>query len=546
MLFLGKQIQERVKNFGWKRSPLIFTLYEEELQMLAWVALALLVAGALTMRLYHLDVPFDRDGYDEGVYWQSLLAMRSGRGLYRPIFYAQPPFFLLSVFPGFILFGGTLWAARLSVALLSLLGLLALYLLGRTLSGRAGGFTALLLLLVSPLYLTGSQTLQAEIPSLAFTLLAVSCAFLWWQRPDGLRGIYLAALTGAMLALSIGCKLSGLSTLVPIALLVAGRIWQIARGQAGTDRKSWLPLLAGPGVALLTLLVLVLPFAGVFAALWSDVVSFHTMAAHVMKGDPGSNYRFIKEATPLSLVVASLYGAMTALLRRDWRVLVLLAWLLASFCFLLRQSPLFYHHMVTLIPPLIALAILGLAPPGAYKGLFPRERFARFHLKIVTFLFPLLACALILRAALPAFHQELDRYAADAARTVSTNADREKDQRVVQALRQAITPNQWVITDAQFLAALASRRVPPWLVDTSYVRIATGYLDLARLQRIAANPRVHAILFYTHRFRLSEVQGFHAWVARHFLLVHVFGVDEYGSLQELWVRQALHSITGDR
>ncbi len=57
--------------------------------VLVWgIALALFVL-AVGMRLYHLGLPFDRDGYDEGVYWQSLRAMSAGHTLYQQIFYSQ-------------------------------------------------------------------------------------------------------------------------------------------------------------------------------------------------------------------------------------------------------------------------------------------------------------------------------------------------------------------------------------------------------------------------------------------------------------------------
>ncbi len=36
--------------------------------VLLWGAVVILVAVAVGMRLYHLGLPFDRDGYDEGVY----------------------------------------------------------------------------------------------------------------------------------------------------------------------------------------------------------------------------------------------------------------------------------------------------------------------------------------------------------------------------------------------------------------------------------------------------------------------------------------------
>src|SRR5579864_5243816 len=80
--------------------------------LLSVVALALFTLG-LWLRLKDLGLPFDRDGYDEGVYWQSLRAMAAGHSLYQQIFYSQPPFFLLSIYPIYSLFGQTLWSARL-------------------------------------------------------------------------------------------------------------------------------------------------------------------------------------------------------------------------------------------------------------------------------------------------------------------------------------------------------------------------------------------------------------------------------------------------
>ncbi len=205
---------------------------------LFWGTLALLMVAAVIMRLYHLDVPFDRDGYDEGVYWQSLRAMLAGGGLYSTIFYSQPPLFLLSTFPGFALFGGSLWSARFGIALVSLLGFPGAYLLGKSLAGRAGILAALLLLLVNPFYLAESQTIQAEASSVAFTFLAIGFAFLWWKQPDGRRGICWASLCGLTFALSLLCKLLCVSTLVPIVLLMFARVWQISAQEARHKRQE--------------------------------------------------------------------------------------------------------------------------------------------------------------------------------------------------------------------------------------------------------------------------------------------------------------------
>ena len=116
-----------------------------------WGIVVALVVVAIGMRLYHLGLLFDRDGYDEGVYWQTLRSMSAGNILYKQIFYSQPPFFMLSTFPSYVLFGSSLWSARLGIALVSLLGLLGAFVLGKVLSGRLGAIAAMLLLIVNPL-----------------------------------------------------------------------------------------------------------------------------------------------------------------------------------------------------------------------------------------------------------------------------------------------------------------------------------------------------------------------------------------------------------
>ncbi len=209
------------------------------LQNILMLFVALLFFGiGVWMRLRNLGLPFDRDGYDEGVYWQSLRAMASGYHLYQPIFYSQPPFFLLSIFPTYMLFGQTLWAARLGIVLVSLLGFVGAFLLGHALSGRIGALAALLLLVIDPLYLQQSQTLQAEAPFVAFALLAVGAAYLWWKYPDGVLGMCYAALAGTALSLSIFCKLFGLATFVPIGYF----FWRTSGALRGENRRCvcWL------------------------------------------------------------------------------------------------------------------------------------------------------------------------------------------------------------------------------------------------------------------------------------------------------------------
>jgi 4-amino-4-deoxy-L-arabinose transferase-like glycosyltransferase len=485
------------------------------------VALALLLLG-IWMRLHDLGLPFDRDGYDEGVYWQSLRAMSEGHALYQQIFYSQPPFFLLSIFPTYMLAGQTLWSARLGVALVSLLGLVGAFLLGKALSGRIGAIAALLLLVVDPLYLAQSQTIQAEAPSAALSLLAVAMAYLWWEKPDGIAGICYAALAGITLSLSILCKFLAFATLVPIGLLMLAQIWRIIRQPAESKQTrlaSSRSLLIGIAAFILTTVVVVLPFFGSFHEMWQGVVSFHTAANPLFKSTQASNFALMQHVLISISSAAALYGTIVALLRRDWRVLPLLAWLVATIVLLWMQTPLFHHHLVVLIPPLIALAVMGIGP------IQPNKTTAQLLINLGTTI-----SVIIILAVAMLNGQGSQAYFLSKRQTAASDFTKQSIQ-AAQDLRNATQPGQLVVTDAQFLAALADRSTPPSLVDTSIVRIDTNYVTLQQLIQEASQPRVHAVLFYTGRLNIKSVAAFHTWVVQHFHLAR-----SYGNGRELWVR----------
>ena len=486
---------------------------------------ALLFFGiGIWTRLYDLGLPFDRDGYDEGVYWQSLRSMASGYHLYRNIFYSQPPFFLLSIYPTYMLFGQTLWSARLGIALISLLGLLGAFVLGYTISGRVGGLAALLLLVLDPLYLQQSQTLQAEAPFVAFSLLAVASAYLWWKHPNGRLGMTYATFAGVTLALSIFCKLFGLATLVPIGLLFLAHVRRIWLQEPKTRLLASRSLLIGVTAFLLTCAALLLPFASSFSQLIQGVISFHSAASKVYQGTKTVNPSLLRHSLTSLLTLAAIYGAIVALLRRDWLVLPLLAWLGATVLLLWQQTPLFGHHLVALTAPLTSLAVIGIHPLPALKTF----KLARSRLSACVILLAVLAVILVTVVDCLA----VQGYYKSEAQQGSTVAVTHWDVNVERDLQRVTPPDQLVITDAQFLAARANRNIDPPLVDTSNVRVSTGYLTAQLLITEAAQPSVHAVLFYTGRlFRIKDITLFYMWLKQHFRLAQ-----KYYEGKELWVK----------
>ncbi len=488
---------------------------------------------ALLLRLWHLSAI--TDNYDEGVYWASLRALYTGSSLFTPTFSSQPPFFLLSLLPLVKLLGPTLVAGRLGIVLFSLLGILAMYVLGYRLGGRWTGAGAALLLAVDHLYLIQSQTIQAEAPSTALMIVAIAAASFAdrvpWQA---------SLLSGVATMLAIMTKLFAVVAVVPILLLFLGQILQQCRkNRAGAYvwglRVIGSYLLGLVATGMLTLL----PYLEHLQPLYQQVIAFHLAAARSFPVSLGQNFALILNTQaeyPLFLI--AVLGGVIGLLRQRWPVLIAISWVAAALIILLRQAPLFDHHLVLLVPGLALTASLGLAPQERAVSEATTTKAASFQRDLRPYLrrfFPKVAASnssllrggipALLRVGLPALllgsivvyalHTNL-RYPAGipAEQTKALTA-------VANDLKALTTPDQQVIADDQYIADMAGRSVPPELVDTSFVRIETGYLTPAQVIALAERPQVGAILFYTGRF--DQLPGFRAWVEGHFHLARDYG-----------------------
>ena len=490
-------------------------------QLALRIVVAVVVVVAIAMRLHGLDGRVDFDGYDEGVYWQTLRAMSAGFSLYGRIFCSQPPAFPLFIYPFYVLLGSTIVAARLGIVAFSLLGLAGAYLLGKALAGRVGGVAASVIVVATPSYLEASQTLQAEGPATALLFLTVGAAFMWWQHPIGQKGALLAMLCGVSFTLGTLVKLLDSTAIVPVLVLVFGRLCQIRR-EAGSRITTVLwPIGGAIAAALLASLVVLAPVLSSLSAVIRQVVAFHIAARHVAGGSESGNiyvlYHFLTENAVLGIGAAS--GIIVAALRRDWRIVPLVTWVLATCIVLLVQVPLFPRHAIMLIPPLVAMSALALHDLPAVGR---TQWIMRLSRRRAAVLLPLAAILVGAPSFYVYYHTQGIRPAGSETGPAAL---------IAADLRRTTTPDQWVITDAQFIAGLANRDTPPWLVDTSSVRINSGYLTVAELIQAASDQRVHAVLFATDRLAGRSLIGFHSWVAQHY-----YPLRTYGSGIELWIR----------
>jgi 4-amino-4-deoxy-L-arabinose transferase-like glycosyltransferase len=458
---------------------------------------------------------------DEGVYWQSLRAMNAGNHLYKQIFYSQPPLFLTSIYPFYELLGSTIKSARLGVAVLSLLGLVGAYLIGKALAGRAASIAAVVLLMVTPMYLEQSHILRAEGPATGLLLLTVGAALMWWESPSGRKGLAFAVLSAVTLVCGILIKLLDVTAVVPIALLVLGRLWQIRDDKISNIWASIGPIVAATIVAGIASLIILSPFLQSLDALVQQVISFHLAARKI---EPISeNFDTLRNFFIANRVLAAvgIVGVAVTIIRRDWRLVPMLGWFLATLILLAIQVPLRQRHVPILIPPLIAFIALGLKDLPA----FPLSRPIRLEQKAA-----LLMASLAFAVVISGIRKDYHHYRWLIGEPTASSADHWM-QDVAADLQRVTTPDQWIISDAQYAVALANRDTPPWLADVSQTRRASGYLTSDELQQAAADVRVHAVVFGTSDLASGSTASFHAWVTEHFKLLRA-----YGNGIETWVR----------
>lgn len=415
--------------------------------VLRFVAAAAVLGLALALRLPNLTAP--GDNYDEGVYLQSLLLMRHGYRPFADIVATQGPIYLDLAFLSYALGGHTLGAARLGSVAASLLGLGGVAWAARSLGGVPGGLSAALVLALSPTYLAVSRQVLPEAPAAGLAALAVGAA----AHAHRFGGDRWRLLAGALLGLACSVKPIVAPAIIPVVLLVTER---------RSPRGALLALGAALAVGLGALLAV-----GPAEAL-QQVIGWRVGGRQLDPGTVGHNAELLvdkmfRQEQPALYALAAL-GAV-ALLHRGGRVgAAVTAWLATQLALLLLYAQLSSHLGATLLPPVGLLAGFGLAQAA--------RALARPRLTPVL---PLLAVlAAWYASAVPAL---VDRDQSLIAGLLSTDRDGGRDERdAVRAIARLTDPDDFVLTDAPYLAFLADRMVPPRLVDPSEARIEAGAL----------------------------------------------------------------------
>jgi 4-amino-4-deoxy-L-arabinose transferase-like glycosyltransferase len=431
----------------------------------AAVAEGAALAAALGVAVWLFSRSLDaRTNYDEGAYLASLDALKHGQSLCSDVFASQPMGFYLLLQA----IGGTLGTSvervRVGFLIVSIVGVIAAYAVGRQTGGRIAGFAAAALLVVAPAFAANAALVEADPPAVAIALVAVGLAVYALERAPTRGRDAALLLTGAAFAAALAVKLLAVAALVPLAAL-----WIRRR----PSRRA--PALALLGFAAVACAV-VLPYASRLRACWRGAVALHVSGRG---GEPGfaSNVsrvaHFLDPHNAYSWIViaAIALAAASAAWRRRSTLWPLWSWSAAAVVVLLWQKPLLDHHFVLLAAALAAPCAAALATVAASGR-------SMLHHGV------LVAGGVLALASVVQVRRQLDAV-----------PDAEPPEYVWAAERlEAATPaSALVATDVPVLAHLAHRRVPGQLVDTSATRFRSGSLSPPKVLELVDRSGARAV-----------------------------------------------------
>jgi 4-amino-4-deoxy-L-arabinose transferase-like glycosyltransferase len=514
-----------------------------------WLVLWLVVFVLLFVwRIQNLDA-FGLSN-DEGAHlmWAQLAV--EGYPLYGETYAVQAPLFLEPVGWAFRLAGSTIQAGRWVV--LAGFGLLAVAV--SWLAYRVGGWPAALMAVllagISPLIFTFSRLVIAEVPATGLAVSSVVLLFIYVDRNH--RGWLI--ISGLALGLSFITKALNPFVVVPVGIILILRYRQSQTGQVSTTgvrawfasfRKQWQLLLADSvwwGIGLL------LPIVTIFliydpAGVYDQLIAFRGDLRTAIPGswtETWANFQiFLGDHWGFGLLAFG--GIISTVLRLYVKLdglgksgeftsqnlpnpkdthnslnsvalynLIWGAWLIAGVAMLAVHTPLFPHHFIVLLPPLILLAVslvtnlANLWPKPGHHGLMAYGSVA-----------VLLSTVIGATCNGPALVKANQHTAA-----IVTGG---REQEALQLLEAVTNPNDFVMGDSQLLIFMASRRTPPPLGDVALVAIKAGRQTSARMIGLTEAYQSPAVVQWS--LRLPWLPEYLAWVEANYLTRRVWDND---------------------
>lgn len=487
---------------------------------LVWLGLLLL---ALLWRAQNLDA-FGLSN-DEGAHlmWAGLAV--DGYPLYSQTQAVQAPLFIEVVGWALRLGGPTIqagrWVALIGFCLLAI----ALSWLAHKSGGVAAALAALALAALSPLLFTFSRLVMAEVPATALAVVSVALAVLYLNQQH--RAWLIAS--GVALGLSFAVKALNPFVVAPVVLLVMMRRYRSGASLFRLDSYHWPALLAD---LLLWGAGLIGPVVALFfiydpQAIYDQLVVFRSDLRAALPGSWAetagqfaiffqSHWGFwlLAFGGIISTVLLNEFIELNELTNSTNSInfinlqLIWLVWLIAGVMMLAWHTPLFPHHFIVLLPPLI---LLGAGFIGNLGRLWttPARPLATGALALGLLL--LGASAFNLPAII------------EANRQTAAIVTGGREQQALELLAAVSQPDDFLMGDSQLLVFMVNRRTPPPLGDVALVAIKAGRQTSANMIELTRRYQAPAVVQWS--LRLPWLPEYLQWVEANYLARRVWDND---------------------
>ncbi|HWL73416.1 MAG TPA: glycosyltransferase family 39 protein, partial [Burkholderiaceae bacterium] len=392
-----------------------------------------------------------RADYDDGVYWQTAMAIGAGKQPYTEVFDAQPPLFPWLISLPFrtesTLALDSEVIARVFMTLFAVLLCASAAGVASFLGGPQAGMIAALGTAILPIVQDYSYQFGADLPAAALTGAALWCAV---RAASSTSSGLMWTATGGIVTLALFVKLIAVVVLPAIAILIAAIALQGPSWRARVVRGLKVSLWTFAGVAGTVPLLILLLRPPQLA--WQQIVQFHVQAANevqqgILSAVSGAGAWY----WPFLLLAgcAAILNLRHSPKDRPTTIAVSVFAATGSF-FVFLHRPIFEHHMLVFVMPgSVLLAV-------AANALLTRVNRRESLLPNLTILMASFVCAT--QWAIPNVGQPIQ-------------------ETKVEACLRTLPRDYEIVSDDQELLARAGLKTPPWLVDTSNVRIKSGYLS---------------------------------------------------------------------
>ncbi|MFA6512877.1 MAG: glycosyltransferase family 39 protein [Patescibacteria group bacterium] len=406
---------------------------------------------------------------DEGIYLTSFLLLDNGNPAYKKTYFSQPPGFLLSVYPGFIIFGKTLPAARLMVGLWSLIGLLVIIWIGYELKNIWLALLAISVLFIIPSYFNQTLTFQSDVLVTTFSLISLAALIRFRKN------LYLPWFIVSTIFLNLAFWTKFDITFFPSFILALFLIFKEKKISVKNIINLFLAFIL---VSLGIIFLFIFPF-GVKEVFYNSILLRFQAAASSSTSFLLFDY-LKRDTILLGIILGSLILSFYKKNIYNYFHKVILLWVIFTLILFIFYRPLFPHHLVMLAVPIVLLFSLLI------DSCFTNKKILR------SLVLTILIISLSNRIYL----------------TIKTSSKliNDQQQKAVEIIKKYTNTNDIVISDEEILNGLSSRLPPPELSDISQVRIRSNNLTSENFIKIINTYKPKLIVPWNGR--LESIKNF--------------------------------------